>query len=340
MRKSVSLGGGVRLNASKRGMGTSVGGKGMRYSVHSSGRRTTTVGIPGSGVSYSSSRGGGGGRRRSGAASRPGPPAPPRPPKPGMFASAHEKAFHKGVLAMAEGDKKAALSHFAVAADRDTKDRGLADDLFAGLLAMELGERGQAIPRLEVVAASETELPDALMRKYGLTGEITLGITDAVRVTLPLGSLAAALALAECYQAEGRREEAIGLVEKLYQLDDSDIALRLSLCELLAEEGSWDEVLDLSAGVANTDDASLQVRLYQGQALVELGHDEAAIEAYKECLRSKKRDQELLREARYARAQVYLRLGKRSQAKRDLSSVMADDPGYRDVRTLLEEMGE
>lgn len=34
-------------------MGIAVGGKGARYSINSSGRRTTTFGIPGTGVSYS-----------------------------------------------------------------------------------------------------------------------------------------------------------------------------------------------------------------------------------------------------------------------------------------------
>jgi hypothetical protein len=53
IRKSFSLGKGVHMNVGKSGVGLSFGGKGLRYSVHSSGRRTSTVGIPGSGLSYS-----------------------------------------------------------------------------------------------------------------------------------------------------------------------------------------------------------------------------------------------------------------------------------------------
>ncbi|HEX6608707.1 MAG TPA: DUF4236 domain-containing protein [Chloroflexia bacterium] len=49
--KSVKIAPGVRLNLSKRGPGLSFGGRGMRYSVGPSGRRTT-VGIPGTGLSY------------------------------------------------------------------------------------------------------------------------------------------------------------------------------------------------------------------------------------------------------------------------------------------------
>jgi uncharacterized protein DUF4236 len=49
--KSVKIAPGVRLNLSKRGPGLSFGGRGMRYSVGPGGRRTT-VGIPGTGLSY------------------------------------------------------------------------------------------------------------------------------------------------------------------------------------------------------------------------------------------------------------------------------------------------
>lgn len=58
-RKSFKIAPGVRVNLSKKGVGMSVGTKGARYSVSSTGRRTTTIGIPGTGLSYSKSRGGG-----------------------------------------------------------------------------------------------------------------------------------------------------------------------------------------------------------------------------------------------------------------------------------------
>jgi hypothetical protein len=57
IRKSISLGKGVRLNVGKSGVGVSFGTRGLRYSINSSGRRTTTVGIPGTGLSYSTSTG-------------------------------------------------------------------------------------------------------------------------------------------------------------------------------------------------------------------------------------------------------------------------------------------
>ena len=52
MRKSFKIAKGVRVNVSKSGIGVSVGTRGLRHSIHSSGRRTSTIGIPGSGISY------------------------------------------------------------------------------------------------------------------------------------------------------------------------------------------------------------------------------------------------------------------------------------------------
>lgn len=58
-RKSVKLCKGVRVNFGKTGASLSVGTKGARYTMHSSGRRTASVGVPGTGLSYTKSSGGG-----------------------------------------------------------------------------------------------------------------------------------------------------------------------------------------------------------------------------------------------------------------------------------------
>lgn len=54
-RQSIRLGKGLRLNLGKRGASLSLGRRGLTYNINSKGGRTT-VGLPGSGVSYSTSR--------------------------------------------------------------------------------------------------------------------------------------------------------------------------------------------------------------------------------------------------------------------------------------------
>lgn len=56
-QRSAKLLPGVRLNFSKSGIGASFGVKGARYSISPTGRRTASVGIPGTGMSWRSSAG-------------------------------------------------------------------------------------------------------------------------------------------------------------------------------------------------------------------------------------------------------------------------------------------
>lgn len=57
-RKSVKVAPGVRLNVGKKSSSVSFGGKGFSTSVSTTGRRTNTVGIPGTGISHVSTSGG------------------------------------------------------------------------------------------------------------------------------------------------------------------------------------------------------------------------------------------------------------------------------------------
>ncbi len=106
-RRSVKLGPGVKLNLTKRGVSVSAGTRGAHYTVSSTGRRTRTVGVPGTGISYVDTR------RRPGGDAGTAPPA--RPARvvpaaaagsrtPGLFAPAWEKRFHAGVQAYVAGD--------------------------------------------------------------------------------------------------------------------------------------------------------------------------------------------------------------------------------------------
>ncbi|MBQ8928509.1 MAG: DUF4236 domain-containing protein [Oscillospiraceae bacterium] len=55
-RKSIRICKGVNVNLSTSGVGVSVKSRGVRYSIHSSGRNSGTVSIPGTGLSYTSDK--------------------------------------------------------------------------------------------------------------------------------------------------------------------------------------------------------------------------------------------------------------------------------------------
>ena len=54
-RKSAKIAPGVKLNLNKKSASVSIGTKGLRTTYSTTGKRTNTVGIPGTGLSYSTS---------------------------------------------------------------------------------------------------------------------------------------------------------------------------------------------------------------------------------------------------------------------------------------------
>lgn len=58
-RKSIKIAPGVKVNLNKNSASVSIGTKGKHYTVNSNGKTTKTVGIPGTGLSYSTTSGGG-----------------------------------------------------------------------------------------------------------------------------------------------------------------------------------------------------------------------------------------------------------------------------------------
>lgn len=335
VRKSVKLGPGVRLTASKRSASLRVGPRGAGVSASTSGRRTTSVGVPGSGVYWTKSAGASSRASASSSRRTAAPPvAPPPLPKAGLFAPAHEKAFAKGVSLLVAGRLEEALAKFEEASRRDTAEKALADDLFAGLLAAQLDRHQVAMPYLEKVVRATQALPDSLMAKYIPGGVTQIQVTPSVVVEVEFGSMAAALGLAEIYQRGGRREEAIAVLQQLDEISSAP-ALTLSLAELLSEAKAYEEVVQLTAGVRNEDDLTLQLCIYQAEALQAQGMTDAALEVYREALRARKRDPELLKAARYGRGKIYIEGNRKAQGRKDLGRVYADDPGYRDVAELL-----
>jgi tetratricopeptide (TPR) repeat protein len=336
-RRSIKLGPGVKLNLNKRSMGLTVGGRGAHYSVNTRGTRTRTIGIPGSGLSYVDRSGGRGRSRSNSRTHRPPLEASTTTPSaithPGIFARHYDRAFYLGITKLATGDNAGALAAFQDADKSDDKHSALSPALFAGVLSFQLDDHAGAIPYLERVTNSAQALPDKLMLKYAPDHYVGIQVGH-ISFPVHVGSAAAALLLAECYSETDRLQEAIGLAQKLFEHEETQ-GMLVFLCALYALAHDWDEIVHATAGIDNGDDIGLMLRLFQAQAMEAQDLPDAALEAYRDALKSKKRDQELLKEARYNRANLYLALGKRAMAKRDLGRLYGDDPDYKDVRRLL-----
>ena len=138
-RRSIGLGPGVRLNLSKTGIGISAGVKGARYSVHSSGRETTSARLPGTGVYYMKQTGGHGSHATAPASHNAGQAAAAPAPHAGLFSPAYEKRFAEGVKHFLADDTRQATALFVEAAALDSANKAFADDFFAGVLLAQAG---------------------------------------------------------------------------------------------------------------------------------------------------------------------------------------------------------
>lgn len=342
VRRSVKLGPGVKLNLNKRSVGLTVGGRGAHYSVNTRGQRTRTLGLPGTGVSYidrsSGSRTVGRARgQRVEASGSMSAVAPSAPAHPGFFARRYERAFYTGIQHLATGNAERAIAAFREADEAAYKHRVVSPALFVGFLTAQHGDPAAAIPYLERVTTSEHELPDDLMHKYGALLTADLRVEDQISIPFEIGSTAAAFVLAQCYRDVGRMDEAIGLMQQLYDHWHYP-AMLMSLCNMYLRVEDWDEIVHATAGITNEDNVTLIIRLQQAEALEQQGFPDAAVEAYRDTLKSKRRNPELLKRARYQRASLYLRQGEQAKAKRDLSRLYADDADYADVSTLLRKL--
>ena len=336
------IGPGLRATISKTGVGLSAGGRGARYSVHSSGRTWRSVGVPGTGASLVSVSGGG--RRRKGARSRQLDPLVAANvsavlPRPGLFASKAERRYHAGVHAYLRGEHEAALEAMeeCVTLRPDALSARLISAICAGKLDRPDSEQ---IRHLEAIVASDAPMPDRLQSRFlpPHMAQLTMQgrITEHIWAEVPFDSAGAALLLAEHYQEAGRIDEAIGLVQQLHVENTGDLAIRLSLADLLLADGDHTGVVEVAAGVENEHDLGAALLHMRAAALHALGHQTGAFEAFKQALAKPSRDPDLLKVIRYDRALAYEHSGQRARARQDLERIFAVDPSYLDVKQRLE----
>lgn len=298
----------------------------MRYSAHSTGRKTVSArsGIPG--VYYQSTRSGG--RRKAGSLPRseaPEPPAGPAPKKPGLFAPKGEKELFKAIPAQdVPAIKRVGDEH---------ADFQLPAYSLAGLM-MVMDDPPESRRLLEIVfTRGDDPDEDGFVTKYLYT-EMELSIAPGVSAHLPVSRDAVGLTLAELYQDEGALDGAIDTVE---QLEPSTYAA-VSLAELYVQAKRYDDVVELTEGIQNEDDAGALLLVFRGVAFREQGFHDAAHEAFKTALRSRSRAATIRHHALFERAQNYRAQGKAGMARKDLERILAEDSDYEGVREQLAEL--
>lgn len=257
-------------------------------------------------------------------------------PKAGALAPKPEKLFVRGVTSYMQGKFDDALASFRDVQERDTDEGHVAEEFFAGMCLVALNRQEEAVPFLEAVLGSDHSIPDSLMAKYGVAGDMVIGVTPLVSARVPMSNLATALMLAEVYQHTNQLQKTVDLLESLGSQAPDEPVFGLSLADLYDQADRWDDVVRVTEGVrSNEDDVTLNLLVFRAFALNELGMTEAALALTKEALRTKKRSPELLHLARYVRGRVYESAGKAGMARKEYERVFAENSKFLDVSERL-----
>ena len=204
--KSFKVAPGVRFRVNTKSTSVSVGGKGMRYTVNSKGRRTTTVRLPGTGVSVQQVSG----TRTS--APRQHASAPPQnvaaaqtPPKPGLSAPRGEKRLYK-ILAANLGNARWAAECEQIA-EKFPKQR-IAAATLAGMFSVT-DNPSRAIRALGYVVDSGVEIADdPFLRRYWPTKAYAMDAGNGRKEYIPLSSALIVGWLATVHLVSGNLDQA------------------------------------------------------------------------------------------------------------------------------------
>lgn len=320
-RKSIKIVPGVKLNLSKSGVSTSLGRRGASVNL-GHGRVKSTVGIPGSGVSFSKSTSTTS-KSRSAAAVRE------------QTARAAQPRIPKDDKRVLDAISSANITVLDEIARQGKSEHALPAAMLAGLIAVD-SNAGWARQMLEWVWAQGHDPGECrLVQTYLSSTRLPVQITPEIEIDEALGRNLIGLILAEWRQTDGDMQGAVDIVEQL----EPTPAAALSLAELYFELHRYDDVVELTDGLANGDDVTALLLVYRGIALRELGHYESARLSFKEALRARSRSREVRFRALVERALTYHAEGKLGMARKDLDRIRAEDASYPGLSEALAVLG-
>jgi len=333
---------------SKTNASLSFGPRGAKFTIGPRGKRAT-VGIPGTGLFYTKKlqdKKRGNRRSSSKQVSLESKPVAPESTPVASQENQLSMGFFKRLItsdnevAFVDGCRELALGDTEKAFDYLKKSAHLADSAYlAGFFALKQGKNEEAHTLLNSAERNHQSLGQ-YFRKYGVSANVTLPITEEVSADIKCNRESVLLGLVEACQRLGRLDEAIQWLEPLRHLHPDDPVIKLSLCELLLEQDSSQKnaegVVRIARHVENESAVHAALLLYKAKALRKLGLAEEAKETLTVAMRRKKgRSNTLLSAIRYERAMAYEDMGQKMQARPDLAHIYAEDPDYADVAKRL-----
>lgn len=345
-RRSMKLIPGVRLNFGKDSVGMSFGVRGARYTVNSKGRRTVSVGVPGTGLydvttlsSGRSSRSKSAKTERSFERSEDfwDKTSSGTEPRPGLLSSKAERAFYNFMRDIYGADDSVntpveVVGQARVLAAQYPKLNS-ALELIAILHGItEKGTSDEATARALKAWEARGELfNDRIVRKYfrGIYPQVP--ITQGISSSGFYDAQCLGFIVSEVLQKEGKFEESIAVLTAMMPTQ----LVGISLADIEIAAGAFDGAIETTEDIENEDDATAMMLVLRGIAFREKGLDDAALECFKRSIAKKDRAEGVIHRGLYERAMTYKKLGKKAAAKKDLEKILVDDPKATGVNEAL-----
>ena len=345
-RRSVKIIPGLRLNFNKNSTSLSIGPRGAHYTVSSTGRRTVSGGVPGTGLyAYKSVKPRSNTRKRAASPQsssldqeRPAG-LPASTPKPTLFSSRAEKAF-SAFLVDIYNPERTYSAHAIVAKAKDLREQYetlvyplnilsflyiINDESFNDTI-LDIGSK--------LWASRASIFEDPILAKYGKGIYPAIRICDGISVTGILNTQQFGFLWVEVLQSHGKFDDALVV---LHQMDANQLTA-ISMADIELSMKDYDAVLETTSNITNVDDATLILLVLRGIAFREQGLLDASLACLKEAVSKKSRTREALHRAHFERSITYEKMKKLPQARKDLELILADDPTNKEVKDRLADL--
>ena len=336
-RRTLKIAPGLRLNFNKNSIGLSIGPRGAKYTINSSGRRTASVGIPGSGLYYTESVGGG--KRQQ--ADDPYTATNSRGQEftidqPGFFAGRAETLFYQFANEFLIKDSGKTLEETKAQADFiKTKEPDIAP-LIDLVMIPRIAEHDPkaALTICEKLYAIPDLLKTKIAQKYFDQFKLTIPIARGIYFETDYNHSFLTYTYSEILQALGQPEKALEIIQNAPDSQDKEIAM----LDLALATKDFDTVIDETNDIINEDDASTIQLIFRAIAFRELKQYDLAQETFKLALAKRSRSSEILTFAKYERALTYEAMGKRPQAIKELQKILAANYEDKAAQEKLAEL--
>ena len=336
-RKSINLGGGVKLNVSKKGVGVSAGVKGFRVSASSKGVRTTAS-LPGTGLSYTEFHSFNKNKKTK-TTSVPSSDASKRslisdesPFLPASFPKElRSKNYSLQTLLGVLGYVFIFVSLFAPFM------------LLLSILCLygRYGWRGKTDP-------IEKNYSKAYLAYRQKKFEDCITNLDII-LDCPNANIDLNLVKAECYRNLGQNDNAYAIYKnyftnnELNNLNSFDyLTHKVNSIDLFIDNKDFDLGLKLAQSFPDGEIKGINFTLWRNymKGLCFLGKDhlEVALECFKEAIGRKRSMDYPYIDCHYLIGIVYARLDKQGLAKKKFEKVYAYDPTYKDIEQIMDTL--